>query len=187
MIGYHFIVRYNYIACLYLTTNVVQLATKFINYIYICLQNSKFKRTLLTDETMYFTYNNNVWYNTFSNVKHIHQHTSFELYMYQHINAAIFQTTFSSASSPNENMLISIKIPLKPILKGRINNMPAWGPSHYLNQWCLFYWRIYASLDPNELTKNITLRTIQIHTVHHMRGDKIMWSTQDCFHDEPIF
>ena len=53
----------------------------------------------------------------------------------------------------NENVWISIKISLKFVPKGPINNIPllvrimAW---HRL--WWLVYWRIYASLRLNELT-----------------------------------
>ena len=55
----------------------------------------------------------------------------------------------------NENVWILIKISLKFVRKGPVNNIPAlvqimaWcrpGDKHYLNQWWLVYWRIYASL-----------------------------------------
>ena len=45
----------------------------------------------------------------------------------------------------NENELISIKISLLFISRGPISNIP----SHYLKQWWLDYWRIYASLGLN--------------------------------------
>ena len=61
----------------------------------------------------------------------------------------------------NENVLIPIKISLQFISKGLINNIPslvqimAWcrpgDISHYLNQWWLDHWCIYASLGLNEL------------------------------------
>ena len=60
----------------------------------------------------------------------------------------------------NENIWIPIKISLKFVPKGSINNIPtlvqivAWGiqaTSHYLNQWWLIYRRIYASHRLNEL------------------------------------
>ena len=62
----------------------------------------------------------------------------------------------------NENGLISIRISLKFIPRGPINNIPvlvlimAWRrpgdkPISYLNQWWLFYWRTYASLVLNGL------------------------------------
>ena len=61
----------------------------------------------------------------------------------------------------NENVRILLKISLKFVPKVPINNIPAlfswWlgadqATSHYLNQWWLVYWRIYASLGLNELT-----------------------------------
>ena len=52
----------------------------------------------------------------------------------------------------NENVFISIKISLKFVPKGQINNICCWSaPSHYLNQGWEVYWRIYASLGLNEL------------------------------------
>ena len=69
--------------------------------------------------------------------------------------AAIFQTTFSNAFSWMKMFEFRSKISLKFIPKGPINNIPslvqvmAW--RHYLNQWWLVYWRIYASLGLNEL------------------------------------
>ena len=65
----------------------------------------------------------------------------------------------------NENVRIPIKISMKFVPKGPINNIPAlvqimaWrrpGDNHYLNQWWLVYWRIYASLGLNELTSHIS-------------------------------
>ena len=61
----------------------------------------------------------------------------------------------------NENAWISLKISLQFVPKVRINNIPAlvqimaWrrpGASHYLNQWRIIYWRIYASLGLNGLS-----------------------------------
>ena len=69
--------------------------------------------------------------------------------------AAIFQTKFSNAFSSTKNVWISIKISLKLVSKGPINNIPAlvqamaWrrpGASHYLNQWWLVYMRRSASM-----------------------------------------
>ena len=62
----------------------------------------------------------------------------------------------------NENLWILINISLKFVPRVPINNIPAlvqimaWrrqATSHYLNQWWLVYWRIYASLGLNELTQ----------------------------------
>ena len=59
----------------------------------------------------------------------------------------------------NENVWIALKISLKFVPKVQINNIPvlvqvgAWSAtSHFLNQWRLVYWRIYAPLGLNELT-----------------------------------
>ena len=64
-----------------------------------------------------------------------------------------FQTNFYF----NENVCISIKISLKFVPKCPINNIPAlvqiMATNHYLDQCCLVYRRIYASLGLNELTK----------------------------------
>ena len=72
---------------------------------------------------------------------------------------AISQTTFTTAFFFNGNVWIPIKISLKSVRKGPINNIPAlvrimaWpspgdkplsertAPSHYLNQWWLIYRR----------------------------------------------
>ena len=74
--------------------------------------------------------------------------------------AAIFQTKFSNAFILNENVWISIDISIKFVPWTQINNIPALvhimvgadqATSHYLNHWCLVYWRKYASLGLNEL------------------------------------
>ena len=56
----------------------------------------------------------------------------------------------------NENVRISIKISLKFVPTGPSNNIPASVQIMACrlagaNQWWLVYWRIYASLGPNEL------------------------------------
>ena len=71
--------------------------------------------------------------------------------------AAIFQTTFSNAFFLNENIWISIKISVKFVLMGPINNISAFRlwlnaeqvTSHYLNQLWLItdaYMRHSASM-----------------------------------------
>ena len=76
----------------------------------------------------------------------------------------------------NENVRFSIKISLKFVPKGPINNNPAlvqimaWRQSgdktlserHYLNQWWLVYWRIYASLGLSELEGNLHYRFLRV-------------------------
>ena len=55
----------------------------------------------------------------------------------------------------NGNVLISLKISLKFVRKVPIDNNSLFAcqvTSHYLNQWWLIYWRIYASLGLNQLT-----------------------------------
>ena len=68
----------------------------------------------------------------------------------------VFQRNFY-----NENVWILLMISLKFVPKGPINNIPslvqimactAQATSHYLKQWWLEYWRIYALLGLNELT-----------------------------------
>ena len=62
----------------------------------------------------------------------------------------------------NEIVWISIKISLKFVPRGQMNNIPALvqlmvgayqATSHYLNQWWFDYWSTYASLGLNELIK----------------------------------
>ena len=73
---------------------------------------------------------------------------------------AMSQTTFSNAFFENGNEWILLRISLRFVSKGPINNIPslvqtmAWrgqATIHCLNQWWLIYWRIYASLGLNEL------------------------------------
>ena len=75
----------------------------------------------------------------------------------------------------NENVTISIKISLKFVPKRPINNIPALvqimagadqATSHYLNQWWLDYWCIYASLGLNELIKGAP-ENIFVKVSHH--------------------
>ena len=72
-----------------------------------------------------------------------------------HFTDAIFKCIFL-----NENVWILIKISLRFVPNGQINNIPALvqimvchvpATSHYLNQWWLVYWCIYASLSLNEI------------------------------------
>ena len=60
----------------------------------------------------------------------------------------------------NENIHLLLSFLLKFVYKRQLNNILAlvqvmvwWGPdkSHYLKQWCLVYWGIYAPLGLNEL------------------------------------
>ena len=68
--------------------------------------------------------------------------------------------------SSNENVRIVIRISLKFVLKGTINNISVvqiiahQASSNYLNQWWLIYWRIYASLGLNELIYPLKYRGV---------------------------
>ena len=94
------------------------------------------------------------------------------------------------------NILIKINILLKFVPKGSINNfVSAWSaPSHYLEQWWLVYWGIYASLGLNGLkaalwshlhihgygqTENGTciILTRTIHIIHQLY---IFWLYRGC-------
>ena len=66
----------------------------------------------------------------------------------------------------NENVWIPVKISLKFVPKGPMNNIAAlvqimaWRrprATHYLNQWWLVYWHIYASPGLSELTGRVCL------------------------------
>ena len=80
----------------------------------------------------------------------------------RHFSDDIFKCLFL-----NENIRISIEISLKFVPRGPINNIPAlsqimaWRRSgdKPLSERCLVYWRIYASLGPDELTENWCMMT----------------------------
>ena len=76
--------------------------------------------------------------------------------------AAIFQTTFLKWIFMDEGVWISIEMSLTFIPKGPVNNIPAlvqimaWrrpSDNHCLNECCLVYRRIYASLGLNEFSQ----------------------------------
>ena len=70
--------------------------------------------------------------------------------------AAIFPDDIFKCIVWNENVWISIKVSLTFVPKGPINNTPALVQIiHYLNQWWLVYWRIYASLGVDELNRTM--------------------------------
>ena len=86
----------------------------------------------------------------------------------------------------NEKFCILIKISLKFVPKGSIDNIPAlwqWlganqATSHYLDHWVMifFYWRIYASLGLNKLTSTQLPHYMQFPQwkyPHHYIG--VMW------------
>ena len=68
----------------------------------------------------------------------------------------------------NENIWISIKISLKFVPKGPINNIPALvqivaGDKSLSEQWWLIYRRMYASRGLNELIAQIALLSFHCH------------------------
>ena len=75
--------------------------------------------------------------------------------------AAIFQTTFSFTFSWIKMFEFRIRFHWNSFLRVKLAILQHWliywlgadqATSHYLNQWSLVYWRIYASLCLNELT-----------------------------------
>ena len=90
----------------------------------------------------------------------------------------------------NEDVWISIKISLMYLPTVPINNIPAliqimaWpdqATSYYLNQWRLFYWRIYASLGLNELNEMYFLKMVSNWT--RIIFPKNGWYTNGVFFD----
>ena len=75
----------------------------------------------------------------------------------------------------NENCCNLIKFSLKYVRKGPIDNYPAlvqimaW--RHYLNQWWLVYWRIYASLVLNELMQYLYWLNSKLTLCSHYYSD----------------
>ena len=74
---------------------------------------------------------------------------------------AISQTTFSNAFSWMKMFKFQLKFHWSLFLRFQLTIFQHWfrywlgavqATSHYLNQWWLVYWRIYASLGLNELT-----------------------------------
>ena len=74
--------------------------------------------------------------------------------------AAIFQTTLSNAFSWMKILEFRLQFHWSLFLRFQLTIIQHWfrlwlgavqATSHYLNQWWLFYWRIYASLGLNEL------------------------------------
>ena len=77
--------------------------------------------------------------------------------------ATVFQTTFSNTLSWMKMYEFRLRfhwslfVKVQPTIFHRWFRkwLVAWlAPSHYLNQWWLVYWRIYASLGLNELRTN---------------------------------
>ena len=79
----------------------------------------------------------------------------------------------------NEIVLMSIKISLKFVFKGPINNRLAlvqimawcWSGNKHLNQWWLVYWCMYALFGLNELKHGLMLPS----TEHSDHDDSMRW------------
>ena len=88
--------------------------------------------------------------------------------------AAIFQTTFSNAFSWMKMFKLRLRFHWSLFPRVKLTIFEHWfrlwlgagqATSHYLNQWWLGYWRIYASLGLNEL-KALCLTLTWFHNVH---------------------
>ena len=82
--------------------------------------------------------------------------------------AAVSQTIFSNAFSWMKMYEFRLKFHWSSFLRFQLTIFQHWfrywlgavqATSHYLNQWWLVYWRIYASLGLNELNQNQNLET----------------------------
>ena len=99
---------------------------------------------------------------------------------------AISQTTFSSAFSWMKIFEFRWKFHWSLFLRVQLTIFQHWfrywlgavqATSHYLNQWWLVYWRIYASLGLNELTymhKTCIPRQRILYLWHLMRQSRII-------------
>ena len=72
--------------------------------------------------------------------------------------AAISQTTFSNAFPWMKMLELRLNFHWSLFLRVQLTTFQLWfgavqATSHFLNQWWLVYWRIYASLGLNELIK----------------------------------
>ena len=94
---------------------------------------------------------------------------------------AVFQTTFSNALSWMELYEFRLMFHLSLFLRSELTILQHWfrwrlaadqATDHYLKQWLLVYWRIYAPLALNELSTLIQLKIIstqgqQAATLHY--------------------
>ena len=95
--------------------------------------------------------------------------------------AAIFQTTLSNAFSCMKMLEFRLKFHWSLFLRVQLTIVHHWfrwwlgadqATSHYLNQWWLDYWRIYASLGLNELktcSKWYSMKMFHSHIIWYYR------------------
>ena len=109
---------------------------------------------------------------------HPHKGSHVPMHGYQHWGrdkmVAVSQTMFSNAFSWMKMYEFRLKFQWSLFLRFQLIIFTHWfrywlgavqATSHYLNQWWLVYWRIYASLGLNELTWGLA----SIYIVHHGR------------------
>ena len=94
--------------------------------------------------------------------------------------AAISQTTVSNAFSSMKMLKFRSKFHWTLSIRLPLTKFQHLATSHYLNQWCLVYWRIYASLGLNELNPgpNLTIDTDARHSANSSTAFK--WNL--CYH-----
>ena len=86
--------------------------------------------------------------------------------------AVIFQTTFSNSFSWMKLHKFPLRFHLSLLQGVQLSIFQHWF-SHYLNQWWLLYWRIYASLGLNDLTliRYWRLKPAVNHIIQHIEAE----------------
>ena len=100
--------------------------------------------------------------------------------------AAIFQTTFSNAFSWMKMFKFRLRFHWRLFPRVQLTIFQHWfrkwlgagqATSHYLNQWWLDYWRMYASLGLNELIKRPSIWSLCHDSVIINHTENIMTSS----------
>ena len=95
----------------------------------------------------------------------------------RHKMAAVSQTTLSNAFSWMKMLEFRLRFHWSLFPRVQLIIIQHWfrywlgavqATSHYLNQWWLVYWRIYASLGPNELKRSSNAETMSTSWRHHV-------------------
>ena len=109
--------------------------------------------------------------------------------------AAIFQTTFSNAFTWMKMCEFQLRFHWSLFLRVKLTTCEHWiwfrwwlgavqVTSHYLNQWWFYYWRIYESLDLNELRQGTRMVILVVDTGWHSVASD--WSSSfRVFSDKP--